>query len=125
MHSWHESICVTSASSADKPLLRHQQQIRKVPVAVAPSAFDAEIAGGGEGGEAFVVVLVRVLGVDRFAFLECDFVSVDQDPLRDFAYQMHLDASLGRVVEGAMRERGEFERPAELAIDADEEIEVE
>src|SRR5258706_11361183 len=56
------------------PLLRHQKQIRKVAVAVAPPAFDPEVAGVGEGGD---VVFVRVLGVDRFAFLECDFVSAD------------------------------------------------
>src|SRR5258707_8647318 len=87
--------------------------------------LDRESAGAGESAKGGVVVLVRILGMNRFALIEGNLVVVDENPLRIAADEMHLDAARALVVERAVRERSEVERSAELAIDAAEEIEIE
>src|SRR5262245_6723179 len=89
--------------------------------------LDGELPGGGQRLQQRVVVLVRVLRVNRLPLVEgeLDSESVDPDALGDAADEVHLDAAVRLVVEGAVIERCEIEVAAELAVDPSEEVAIE
>ena len=83
-------------------------------------------AGVGEKGlEAGVGELVAVFGVDGFAGGEGDAVVLDADGLVDEAFEVHLDAAVDGVPEGAVGEVIEVEVGAEVAVEAGEDVFVE
>src|SRR5205809_921105 len=88
-----------NSQSATRNLLRHHQEVLEPPPPVGPSALDPESRAGGEGGERRVIVLVRVLGVDRLPFGERHVVVADAHALCAPADQMHLHAALPGVEE--------------------------
>src|SRR5207237_9471393 len=62
---------------------------------------------------------------DRLAGAELEAASRDRDSLCLQAFQMHLDAPVGRVVKRAMTERCKIEVAAELAVHAPQDVDIE
>jgi len=75
--------------------------------------------------EQFDGVFVAVLGVNGFAAAELDRLAADAHLVPDQADEMHLDPALVLIVEGAVAEIRRVERAGKLAIDAQEQVEVE
>src|SRR4029079_6115618 len=68
---------------------------------------------------------MRVLGVDALAIGKREGAPENVNSLPREADEIHLDAALGLVVDGVMREAAKVELAVELAVDPGEQIEVE
>ena len=75
--------------------------------------------------ESFEIEFSRILSMDRFAFVEGETVFSNRHLLIDPAFQMHLDARLVIVPDGAMGKGVEIEIRIEFAIDPGQQIEIE
>src|SRR5262245_52196422 len=68
---------------------------------------------------------MRVLGMDALAIGKREGARENANGLPREADEIHLDAALGLVVDGVMREAAKVEIAIELAVDPGEQIEVE
>ena len=68
---------------------------------------------------------MRILGVNALALGKGEGTALHAHGLLGKAHEIHLDAALPLVVDGVMGEAGQVEIAVKLAIDADEQIEIE
>ncbi len=94
------------------------------PVLVDPHGSGPEARTGGQPTQAVHRELVRVLGVQRLAFLDLMPLPPERDLLPAPADQMHLDALLRRVVERTVRELLQYEAGAQFTVGAGEQVAV-
>ena len=92
---------------------------------IGPDSRHPKTDGPGECGEPLDRVLVGVFGDDLLAAFEMKDALTEVNGLRLFAEKMHFDARLLLIVDRAVLPLAEIEIRAELAIGANEEVEVE
>src|SRR4051812_2323975 len=99
---------------------------REEPLRVGPySRGFAETGGRCQPRESLERVFVGKLGDDFFAVAEAKFPAADADSLFAFAHEVHLDAAFALIINRAMFPALYVEVRAELAICADEQVQIE
>src|SRR5450759_1887427 len=99
----------------------HAEQIGRVD----PGLVGLETGAVSDGLEILDAVFVGNLRVDGFALAETQALAADAHELRGQAFEVHLDPALVFVVKSLVAKAPQLEIPAELAVDAREQIEVE
>src|SRR5262245_49509250 len=89
---------------------------------IAPDVGQFEAGSLRQLAEAAERVLVGILRADRFAGGEVELLAGNVRGLVVLADEVHLNPSVGRIVEGSVRESLDSEVTPKLAIDPDQDV---
>src|ERR1700733_9844442 len=92
---------------------------------ISPGGCRAPAGAFSQACELIEIVFIRTLCVNSFALSEAKRLPGDMNRLTPAADQMHFDPALVLVIDRTVAETCEIEVTIQLAIDADQQVQIE